>query len=336
MEPNTTLTIFWAAVIGFAIIMYVVLDGFDLGVGILFTVVHENEYRGVMMNSVAPVWDGNETWLVMGGGGLLATFPLAYSVLFPAIYAPLIAMLLGLAFRGVSFEYRWRATKGRFIWNAGFAGGSLLAAFCQGLALGTVLQGVEIANREYAGGWWDWLTPFSILTGLSVVSGYILLGSTWLILKTEGALQERAFGIAKVAGVVTLGFIVAVSIWTPFLGDTYFARWYSWPNILYVSPVPILVVIVAALFWRALLARQERAPFLLALVLFVITYAGLAVSMYPYIAPPTLTIFDAAAPSSSQIFLLYGAPVLLVILLCYTGYSYWVFRGKVTAKSGYH
>ncbi|MEM7444738.1 MAG: cytochrome d ubiquinol oxidase subunit II [Pseudomonadota bacterium] len=336
MEPNTTLTIFWAAVIAFAIIMYVILDGFDLGVGILFGVVHEEEHRDIMMNSVAPVWDGNETWLVMGGGGLLATFPLAYSVLFPAIYAPLIAMLLGLAFRGVAFEYRWRATSGRFIWNAAFAGGSMVAAFAQGMALGTILQGVEVADRAYAGGWWDWLTPFSILTGLAVVVGYILLGSTWLILKTEGALQERAFGIARVAGVLTLGFIVAVSIWTPLLGDAYLARWWNWPNTLLFAPVPVLVGVIAVFFWFALTARRERAPFLLALCLFVLSYAGLAISMYPYIAPPSLTIFDAAAPASSQIFLIYGAPVLLVILLCYTAYSYWVFRGKVNMKIGYH
>lgn len=336
MEPNTTLTIFWAAVIAFAIIMYVILDGFDLGVGILFSVVREEPHRDVMMNSVAPVWDGNETWLVLGGGGLFATFPLAYSVLFPAIYAPLIAMLLALAFRGVAFEYRWRTTRGRFIWNAAFAGGSLVAAFAQGMALGTILQGVEIANREYAGGWWDWLTPFSIMTGFAVVAGYILLGSTWLILKTEGDLQERAFRIARIAGVVTLAFVVAVSLWTPFLGDAYLARWYNWPNTLIVAPVPILVVVIAFFFARALAERRERAPFIWALALFVISYAGLAISLYPYIAPPSLTIFDAAAPESSQVFLIFGAPILLVIMLCYTAYSYWVFRGKVDMKTGYH
>lgn len=338
MDPNITLTVIWASIIAFAILVYVILDGFDLGVGILFSVVHEKQERDIMMNSVAPVWDGNETWLVMGGGGLFAVFPLAYSVLFPAIYAPLIAMLLGLVFRGVAFEYRGRAGRWRFIWDAGFIGGSLVAAFAQGMALGTILQGVDVdmVNRIYAGGWWDWLTPFSIMTGLAVVSGYILLGSTWLILKTEGHLQQRAYRIARISGATTLAFVVAVSIWTPLLGQAYLDRWYNWPNTLLAAPVPILVVVIAVWFVRAIAENRERAPFLLALCLFVISYIGLGVSMYPYIIPPNVTIFQAAAPSSSQIFLIVGAPILIVILLCYTAYSYWVFRGKVNMKVGYH
>src|SRR6201995_3601297 len=185
------LPLIWAAIIAIAVLMYVMLDGFDLGVGILFPFAASPAERDTMMNTVAPVWDGNETWLVLGGGGLFAAFPLAYAVLMPALYTPIIAMLIGLIFRGVAFEFRWRTTRERNLWDIAFFGGSLLAAMAQGVALGAILQGIHVEARHYAGGWWDWLTPFSILTGVSTVVGYALLGATWLVLKTEGGLRGK-------------------------------------------------------------------------------------------------------------------------------------------------
>ncbi len=237
---------------------YVVLDGFDLGVGILFPFVEGEAERDEMMNSVAPVWDGNETWLVLGGGGLLAVFPLAYAVIMPALYAPIIAMLLALIFRGVAFEFRWKTRRGKFLWDWAFAGGSTLAAFAQGIALGALVQGIPVANRAYAGGWWDWLTPFSLLTGVALVIGYALLGATWLVYKTEGHVQQEAYRFAAVTGAGTLLAIGIVSLWTPFLNPTFMARWLAWPQVLYTAPVPLLVAF-SALRAVPLAAREARA-----------------------------------------------------------------------------
>ena len=221
------LAIVWAFIIAFAVFVYVVMDGFDLGLGILFPLFPEKRDRDVIMNSVAPVWDGNETWLVLGGGGLMAAFPLAYAVLMPALYTPMIAMLLGLVFRGVAFEFRWRTTKERNRWDTAFFGGSLLATLAQGIALGAILQGIHVSGRQYAGGWWDWLTPFSILTGVALVIGYALLGATWLVMKTEGELRDRAYHLSWVLLLAMLGAIGAVSIATPFLHVQYTQRWFS-------------------------------------------------------------------------------------------------------------
>ena len=231
------LAIVWAFIIAFAVFVYVVMDGFDLGLGILFPLFPEKRDRDVIMNSVAPVWDGNETWLVLGGGGLMAAFPLAYAVLMPALYTPMIAMLLGLVFRGVAFEFRWRTQKERNRWDTAFFGGSLLATLAQGIALGAILQGIHVSGRQYAGGWWDWLTPFSILTGVALVIGYALLGATWLVMKTEGALRDRAYHLSWVLLLAMLGAIGAVSIATPFLHVQYTQRWFTWPNILLTAPV---------------------------------------------------------------------------------------------------
>ncbi|MGO9758103.1 MAG: cytochrome d ubiquinol oxidase subunit II [Roseiarcus sp.] len=330
------LPLIWAGLIAFAVFAYVVLDGFDLGVGILFFFVRGEANRGLMMNSVAPVWDGNETWLVLGGGGLMATFPLAYAVIMPALYAPLVAMLLGLILRGVAFEFRWRTKRGRFLWDRAFALGSSIAALAQGIALGALVQGVPVAGRAYAGGWWDWLTPFSALTGAALVVGYALLGATWLILKTEGEVADRANALARIAGVGMLLLIGAVSLWTPFLDPVFMRRWFAFPAIVFVAPVPLLVLACGYVLWRALDARNDRRPFPAALGLFALSYAGLGISFYPYIVPPSLTIWQAAAPESSLRFLLAGALVLIPLILAYTAYSYWVFRGKVDAAGGYH
>jgi cytochrome d ubiquinol oxidase subunit II len=318
------------------VFVYVVMDGFDLGLGILFPLFPKKADRDVMMNSVAPVWDGNETWLVLGGGGLFAAFPLAYAVLMPALYTPMIAMLIGLVFRGVAFEFRWRSQRERNRWDTAFFGGSLLAALAQGIALGAILQGVHVEGRAYAGGWWDWLTPFSILTGIALIAGYCLLGATWLVMKTTGDLREKAYHLSWWLLFAMLGAIGAVSLATPFLDAEYARRWFAWPNILLTAPEPVAVAAVTALLLRSLANRQDYRPFFLALALFALSYAGLGISMYPYIVPRSITIWQAAAPHSSQVFMLVGVAVLVPIILAYTAWAYWVFRGKVDPESGYH
>ncbi|MBN8960225.1 MAG: cytochrome d ubiquinol oxidase subunit II [Rhizobiales bacterium] len=336
MDQVSTIATIWAFIIAFAVFVYVVMDGFDLGLGMLFPLFPKKEDRDVMMNSVAPVWDGNETWLVLGGGGLFAAFPLAYAVLMPALYTPIVAMLLGLVFRGVAFEFRWRSQRERNRWDIAFAGGSLVAALAQGIALGAILQGVQVANRAYAGGWWDWLTPFSILTGIAVVIGYCLLGATWLVMKTTGDLREKAYHLSWWLLFAMLGAIGAVSLATPFLDVEYARRWFTWPNLLFTAPVPIAVAAVTALLLQSLARRQDYKPFILSLVLFALSYAGLGISMYPYIVPRSITIWQAAAPEGSQLFMLVGVSILIPIILIYTGWAYWVFRGKVDPQSGYH
>jgi cytochrome d ubiquinol oxidase subunit II len=332
------LPLIWAGILAFAVLAYVLLDGFDLGVGILFVVERDAAARDVMVNSIAPMWDGNETWLVLGGGGLFAVFPLAYATIMPALYPAIIAMLLALVFRGVAFEFRFRTTSryGRTLWDLAFFLGSTVAALCQGLTLGGLLQGVKIENRAYAGGWWDWLTGFTVLCGLAVVAGYALLGACWLIWRTEGSLQQRCRRHARTLGVVVLAFIGVVSLWTPMLNPSFHQRWFGWPGIALTAPVPILLALLAWGFWRGLSLKQDLTPFLCALGWFVLCFAGLGVSMYPLMVPPSISIWQAAAPPESQGFLLVGAVVLLPIILAYTGYSYWLFRGKVGSETHYH
>jgi cytochrome bd ubiquinol oxidase subunit II len=326
----------WAGLIAFAILAYVLFDGFDLGIGMLFPLANDKAERDTMMNSVAPVWDGNETWLVLGGGGLFAVFPLAYAVIMPALYAPIIAMLLGLIFRGVAFEFRWRSGRHERFWDFAFVGGSAVATFAQGIALGALVQGIPVKNRAYAGGWWDWLTPFSLLTGVALMVGYVLLGATWLILKTDGELQARAYRWAWVSAIGTLILIGIVSLWTPMLNPLYQSRWFAWPMVVYTAPVPLLVLACTATLFIGLERRRELSPFLASVGLFVLSYIGIGISFYPYLVPPALTIWDVAAPDNSLSFLLAGAVVLLPLILAYTGYSYWVFRGKVNTHGGYH
>jgi cytochrome d ubiquinol oxidase subunit II len=336
--PWLDLPLVWATLIAFAVLAYVVLDGFDLGCGILFAVEHEAHDRDVMVNTIAPVWDGNETWLILGGGGLFAVFPLAYAVIMPALYPAIIGMLLALVFRGVAFEFRFRAQSqaGRATWDFAFFGGSAVAALCQGLTLGGILQGVHVVGRAYAGGWWDWLTPFTVLCGVAVVVGYALLGACWLIWRTEGPLQHRCRRHARNLGVGTLAAILAVSVWTPFLNESFAHRWFGWPGIVLTSPVPVLVALLAFGLWIGLKREHHLTPLLCALGSFVLCFVGLGISLFPHIVPPAITIWDAAAPPASQAFLLVGAIVLVPIILVYTGYAYWVFRGKVQPDAGYH
>jgi cytochrome d ubiquinol oxidase subunit II len=311
------------------------MDGFDLGIGILFPFFRPGPERDSAMNSVAPVWDGNETWLVLGGGGLMAAFPLAYAIILPALYAPIIAMVLALVFRGVAFEFRWRDPGHRRYWDFAFTTGSTIATLAQGVTLGALLQGIAVEGRAYAGGWWDWLTPFSLLVGVSLVIGYALLGATWLVLKTEGAVQDHCFRFAERLGIATIACITLVSLATPFLSGAYYQRWFSWPQVLFTAQVPLLVGIASVALLVSLRRRWEYWPFLIALGLFALCLLGLGVSMFPYVVPNAVTIHEAAAPDPSLVFMLVGAAVLIPIILAYTGYSYWVFRGK-TGHEGYH
>ena len=330
------LPVIWAAVIGVAVAMYVILDGFDLGIALLFPFAKSERERDQMMNSVAPFWDGNETWLVLGGVGLFVVFPRAYAIIMPAFYLPVILMLLGLVFRGVAFEFRWIALSSKPAWNLGFTAGSAVAGFCQGLILGGLIQGIKVENGAFAGGAFDWATPFSGLCGLGVLAGYALLGATWLVLKTEGAVAERARAQAKLLLIAVLAFMAVVSLWTPLAFERIAARWFSFPNILFLWPVPLVTALVALGAWRWLEAGRELLPFVAAIALFLLGYLGLVISSFPYVVPPALTVWQTAAPPASQIFMLLGTVALLPLVLAYVVFVYWIFRGKVREGEGYH
>ncbi len=329
------LTIIWAFIIAFAIFAYVVMDGFDLGIGILFPTFAVGRERDRAMNSIAPVWDGNETWLVLGGGGLFAAFPLAYAVILPATYPLIIAMLLGLVFRGVAFEYRWRDPGHRALWDTAFTGGSLIAALAQGMTLGALLQGIEVDGRAYAGSWFDWLTPYTLLTGLGTVAGYALLGATWLIWKLDGPEQEHARRLAIWAGGATIALMGAVSLYNIALNEEYASHWLTAPQIYWVAPVPIVTAIVSLSLLHGILKARNSKPFWLAIALFFLGMSGLGITIWPYVVPPGITIWDAAAPERSQIFMLVGVGLTMPLIIGYTAWAYWVFRGKV-ADEGYH
>lgn len=328
------LALIWAFIIGFGVIMYVLMDGFDLGVGILFPFAPDEASRDVMMNSVAPVWDGNETWLVLGGAGLLAAFPLVYSILLPALYIGVFLLLAGLIFRGVAFEFRFKARTSRYLWNWAFAGGSTIASFAQGAVVGAYIQGFETANKVYVGGALDWLTPFTVLTGLGMLAGYALLGSTWLILKTEGELQDWAYRITTPLLVAVLVVFGIVSVWTPFVNDMVRARWFSTIDVIWI--LPVLALLCAFQIYRSVRRRFNGMPFVATMGLFIFTYLGLLVSRWPYVVPPNYTIWDASSAYDSQLFLLLGLLFVIPIILTYTAWTYWVFRGKVRAGEGYH
>ena len=335
MTPGFELTIIWAFIIAFAVFMYVVMDGFDLGIGILFPAFAPGEERDQAMNAIAPVWDGNETWLVLGGGGLLAAFPLAYAVILPATYPLVIAMLLGLVFRGVAFEFRWRDPRHQRFWDFAFTAGSLVAAMAQGMILGALLQGIEVSGRAYAGGWLDWLTPYSLLTGLGVVAGYALLGACYLAIKVEGRAEDHAYALAGKVAIATLILMIAVSLYTPFLDRQYWRRWFDMPNILFAAQVPLLTGILFFALGRSLRKRRRYRPFFIALGIFLLGMIGLGISMWPFVVPDSITIWQAAAPERSQVFMLVGVAIIMPIILAYTGWAYWVFRGKV-GSDGYH
>ncbi|MFJ4455896.1 cytochrome d ubiquinol oxidase subunit II [Pseudomonas sp. NPDC089392] len=331
------LPLIWAVIIIFGVMMYVVMDGFDLGIGMLFPFVKDEHDRDVMMNTVAPVWDGNETWLVLGGAGLFGAFPMAYAVILEALYLPLILMLIGLIFRGVAFEFRFKATaEKRHIWDKAFIWGSLVATFFQGVALGAFLEGFKVVDRHFAGGTLDWLTPFSLFSGLGLIVAYTLLGCTWLIMKTEGPLQQKMHDIARPLALVLLAVIGIVSLWTPIAYPQIADRWFSMPNLLWFMPVPLLVLVTFYGLLKAVARNAHYTPFLLTLVLIFLGYSGLGISLWPNIIPPSISIWDAAAPPQSQGFMLVGTLFILPFILMYTFWSYYVFRGKVTHEDGYH
>lgn len=325
----------WAVIIAFGVIMYVLMDGFDLGVGILYPFAPNETSRDVMMNTVAPVWDGNETWLVLGGAGLLGAFPLVYSVLLPALYLGVFLLLAGLIFRGVAFEFRFKATpKTKKYWSAAFAGGSTVAALAQGIVVGAYIQGFATENKVYVGGAFDWLTPFSIMTGLGLVLGYALLGSTWLILKTEGDIQDWAYRLTPKLLAAVLFIFVLIGIWTPLVDQFVRDRWFS--NIFSIWLLPAGALLSAFVIMRAVRNRSEGTPFVATMTLFIFTYLGLLASKWPYVVPPDYTLYDAASARESQLFLLIGVLFVIPVVLGYTAWTYWIFRGKVRAGEGYH
>lgn len=340
----------WAAILALAVFMYVLLDGFDLGVGMLFALRRAPVDRDTMVASVAPVWDFNETWLVLGGGGLMAVFPLAFAILMPAVYFPILLMLLGLLFRGVAFEFREVQGARRALWDNGFWIGSLVATFAQGIVLGVFIQGLPVVDRAFAGTSWDWVDWFPLLTGLGLVAGYLLQGATWLVLKTEGELQAWARDVSRIALLGVLAFIVLISVVTPLTDERIAQRWFGWPNLALLAPFPIATAAVGLLLWRALQVGdrggvavgaattprgRDAVPFLCSIGLFLLAFGGLVISLWPYVVPPSVTLWDAAAPPRAQVFLIVGTMFLLPVILGYVAWSYWVFRGKVKA-GGYH
>ncbi|WP_221796625.1 cytochrome d ubiquinol oxidase subunit II [Oceanobacter mangrovi] len=329
-------SLLWAVIILVGVMLYVMADGFDLGVGILFPLVKSDHDKHRMMASVAPIWDGNETWLVLGGAGLLAAFPMAYSVILSALYIPIVLMLVGLIFRGVAFEARGKASpRSRHLWDLSFFAGSILATFCQGLILGGYVAGLDVVNGQYAGGALDWLSPFSVFCGLALIAAYALLGSTWLIMKTEHRLQTRMRAISAKLVWGLLVFIAGISIWTPLEHPAIAERWFSFPNICWLLPMPVLTLLAAIQLLRSV-KQGESAPFMYSLLIMALGYAGLGISLWPNVIPPFVSIWDAAAPASSQGFALVGALLIIPVILMYSAWSYYVFRGKVNMEDGYH
>jgi len=330
-ESIVDLPLIWFGIIATAIFLYILLDGFDLGVGILFPFAPTDRCRDRMMNSIAPFWDGNETWLVLGGGGLFAAFPLAFAVIMPALYIPIIIMLLGLIFRGVAFEFRFKATdKSRRIWDYAFHFGSLMAAFMQGVIIGAIVQGIQVEGRSFAGGAFDWLDAYSVMTGVAVIFGYALLGGTWLVIKTDGETQAWARKSASYGiGFVAL-FLAIVSISMPIMNAEIRTLWFSLPNFFFLLPIPVASLVLLIIIWRDLHAGREYRPFLLSFGVFLTGYLGIAISMWPYIVPFEITFRQAAAAPESQSLLLVGTVIMLPLVLAYTGYCYYIFRGKAS------
>lgn len=330
-------SIIWFAIIVFAILMYIVMDGFDLGIGLLFPFNKDAVERDMMVNTVAPVWDGNETWLILGGAGLYGAFPLAYSVIADALTIPLTVMLIGLIFRGVAFEFRFKATEShRPFWDKAFIGGSILATFSQGVSVGAIINGFPVSDRTFAGGPLDWLAPFPLFCGVGLVVAYALLGCTWLIMKTEHDLHRKMSALATPLVIALLVIVGIISLWTPFSHQAIAQRWFSLPNLFWFLPVPVLVLVCAWGIVRGIKREAHYSPFLLTLLLIFLGFSGLGISVWPYIIPPSITIWQAASPAISQAFMLVGGLLIIPVILMYTFWSYYVFRGKVKANEGYH
>ena len=333
------LSVIWFVIIVFSTLMYILMDGFDLGIGILFPFVRGAQDRDVMVNSVAPVWDGNETWLVLGGAALFGAFPLAYAVIVDALTIPLSLMLIGLIFRGVAFEFRFKATPAhRLFWDKAFIGGSILATFCQGVVVGAVISGFPVTGRTFSGSQLDWITSFNLFCGIGLVVAYALLGASWLVMKSEDPLFTTMRNLMKPLLIMMLVIIAVISIWTPLTHPQIATRWFSLPNLWFLLPVPLLVVACSALIWKSVSTDSSwhSTPFLLTLGLIFLGFSGLGISIWPYLIPPSITLWQAAAPPQSQGFMLVGALFIIPIILVYTFWSYYVFRGKVLPGEGYH
>ncbi|EPJ0727835.1 MULTISPECIES: cytochrome d ubiquinol oxidase subunit II [Morganella] len=331
------LPLIWFVIIIFSTLMYIVMDGFDLGIGILYPFVKSNADRDLMMNSVAPVWDGNETWLVLGGAALFGAFPLAYAVILDALAIPLTLMLVALIFRGVAFEFRFKADEHhRYFWDRAFLISSVIATFVQGVVVGSVIEGFPVANRAFTGGAFDWLAPFPLFCGFGLVIAYALLGCGWLVMKTEGHLQQQMYKVLKPLTLVMLAVLAVISLWTPLAHDAIAARWFSFPNILFFLPVPLLVLVCAVALFHSVSRHLHYTPFFAALGLVFLGFTGLGISIWPMIIPPVINYKMAAAPGESLSFMLVGALFIIPVILVYTWWSYYVFRGKITHDQGYH
>lgn len=331
------LPLIWFGIIIFATLMYIVMDGFDLGIGILFPFIHDEDDRDIMVNTVAPVWDGNETWLVLGGASLLGAFPLAYAIVLEALTIPLLIMLLALIFRGVAFELRFKSgAEAKPFWDKAFMFGSITATFSQGVVLGAFISGISVSNQQFSGGSFDWLTPFSLFCGFGLMLAYALLGATWLVKKCQGELKTTMQQLGRALTLCLLMTIVLVSLWTPFVQPNIALRWFSLPNLFYFAPVPILVLACSWALIKSLNRDDNYQPFLLTLGLILLGFSGLGISIWPHIIPPNISLWQAAAPDSSLNFMLVGALMIIPLILVYTFWSYYVFRGKVTKDAGYH
>lgn len=324
----------FAAVAVFCVTVYVLADGLDLGVGILFLAAPRDADRDLMMQSIEPVWDGNETWLVMGGTLLFAVFPAGYYVLLPAFYLPIMFMLFALIFRGVAFGFRVQATRFRLVWDIAFAAGSFLATFCQGLILGGLIDGVPVENGMFAGGPFSFLSLLGVLCGVGLVGGYALIGAGWLIWKTDGPTQIFAREIARAALILTSAMMALVSAWSALSVPEVAARWFAWPNLLLLAPVPLVTLAVIVSIWRGLWEGAEIRTFLLSLVLFALGLIGLVVSLWPYVVPRHVTVWDGVSDPQTLAFLGVGVAVIIPIVLAYQAHAYWVFRGKTVVHAG--
>jgi cytochrome bd ubiquinol oxidase subunit II len=323
------LVLVWAMLVALAMILYILLDGITLGVGLLFPTGGDEQERSIMMDSIAPVWDANQTWLVFGGGAIFAAFPVVYGVLSSAMYIPLVTFIAGLIFRGVAFEFRAHSARKRQ-WNKAFFFGSLVAVLSQGLTLGGILTGIKVSANHFAGSPFDWLNPFSIMVAIALIPGYVMLGSTYLIIKTNGAVQGRAFKLALGSSMAVLAFMAIVTVWTPFHYPLVWTNWFSVPRIYFVWCFPLMGLVSAYFLVKSLKARREVAPLMFSTGLFLSGYIGLATSLYPFAIPPTITLYEAAAQPETLRFTLWGAIIVLPIVLAYIIYSYSVFRGKVS------
>jgi cytochrome d ubiquinol oxidase subunit II len=324
----------WAALVALAMILYVVLDGVTLGIGILFGGIAGERERSLLFAAVAPVWDANQTWLLFGGGAIFAAFPVVYVVISSALYLPLITFITGLIFRGVAFEFRDRGKKKK-IWERAFFLGSIVACISQGLTLGGLLTGISVSGRQFAGGPFDWLNPFSVMVGIALIPGYLMLASTYLVIKTTGAVQEKAYSVAYPSTLIVLAFMALVTVWTPYHYPRVLSAWFSQPRIYFIWTFPLLGFFAAYRLTKGVKKRREFGPFIWAVALFLSGYLGLAASLYPYAIPPTVTIWDAASRPETLRFTLWGACIVLPVVLAYTAYSYWLFRGKAAGEDGY-